>query len=200
MTDDPFEALLTDEERKAMRDAPTKTFGVQRERETKGVMSAIDDLIKWGDPERGGGKPKRARPVDHNARTRDLIASFGYDPCKEETWRTGRGGFSFKVDKYGLWDWSGTKAGKPLLYVQAVTGEEGLKRHLREMTGTKPAIDNRKPKIDNLRACLARGENCSIVVWTKQPNGRWTGNTPESPRIVRITEALVDEVVARKRK
>lgn len=181
-----------------------KKFGVQVFKSApKSLDQSLWELQEFGDPEKTGqvrGKSKRVKAVDHNARTRDLIASFGYDPCKEETWRMGRGGFSFKVDKYGLWDWSGTKAGKPLMYTQAVTGEDGLKRHLREMTSDKLAADNRKPKLFNLRACLARGENCSITVWTKQPNGRWTGADPLSPRVVRITAELVDSVVARKRK
>lgn len=206
MSDDPFitqsSQVLENGNSRPLDLPPTirrKGFW-QSPRDSKSLDQNLGELMEYGDSDKGEGRKKRAKPVDHNARTRELIELFGYAATKEETWRTFPSGFSCKVDKFGLWDWSAIKPGKPVLYVQVVTGDNGLKVHLRAMTSDKKALDNRKAKIDNLRWCLSQGYNCVIVVWSKQPNGRWKGDEPKSPRIVKITSALVDEVVGRKRK
>ncbi len=180
--------------------AKSKSGFWQAPRDALSLDQNVNEFIDHGDPERGAGKKKRPKPVDHNTRTRELIEKWGYAGTKEETWRQFPSGFSCKVDKYGLWDWSGAKNGRPLLYVQVVTGENGLKTHLREMTSDKKALDNRKPKVSNLLWCLEQGYSLAVVVWTKQPNGRWSGDQPESPRVVKITRELVDQYISRKRK
>lgn len=191
---DSFQKLaMTPDERAALPRTKKKGFQ-QAPRENKSLDQNLFDRIDLGLPEDGAGKKKRAKPVDHNPRMRKILEEKGYAATKKETWRTFPSGFSCKVDYHGLWDWEGTKYGVPPIYLQGVTGDHGMKTHLREMTSDKKALDNRKAKIDNLRWHIAQGHYCAFAVFDKQDNGRW------AHRIVRITTAMIDETVSRKRK
>lgn len=164
----------------------------QAPRKTEDLEQGLHDVITYGDPEKGGGKPKRKKPVDHNKRSREYIEKAGYRANRLEKWQTLGSGFSCKIDYLGLWDFEGLKDGQPRLLVQ-VCGKTGKSAHLREMTSTKIAFDNKRPKIDNLRYCLAQGWRCYLLIWTAGANGRY------SAELIKITSALVAECVARKR-
>lgn len=186
---DPF-AAFADEVPKPSGNP--KGFGVQV-RAPKSLADNLDELLAGGDPEMGGDYRKKAKPINHNARTAKFLADAGWAVTKIEKWQTLRSGFAVKIDYHGLFDFQSFKAGQPELYVQACSAQ-GKAQHLRDMTSTKPAFDNKKPKIDNLRWHLAQGHKVALVAWTKLPNGRYEAE------VVKVTAALVDQICARKRK
>lgn len=189
---DPFEALAEP----VPKPSGTKKFG-HLVRAPKDFAQQLGELMEYGDPEMGGGRPKRTKPPDHNARTFAYLRERGLVPTREEHWVTLRNGQGIKVDKYGLWDFSfrDPDPDKPIGYVQAVTGEKGLQVHMRNMTSSRPAFDNKRPRLENLLWCLAQGYYLGILVFERHPNGRnW------DKRMVRVTREMVDGYLARKRK
>lgn len=187
--DDPFAPLaMTEEERAALPPATRSKGYRQPQAQTADYYAAT----AAGDPEHGEGRRKRPRPVDHNARIKKFLEDKGFAATKMETWRRMRGGMQLKVDYMGLWDWEGIKAGEPRILLQGCT-ESNWQSHLRAMTDTKKAFDNKKPKIDNLRWSIDNAW-CGLIIFKKEPNGRYTS------RVLRITHGLVEEYLSRKRR
>lgn len=188
--DDPFAKFADD-----IKTQVSKPKGYwQRPRDAQSLADNVQGLIDHGDPERGAtGRTARKKPVDHNARSRKYLESCGYAVTRLESWRTLGSGFSCKVDYLGLWDFEGLKSGHPRMLVQ-VCGKTGKSAHLRKMCSDSRALDNRRPRIENLRYCLAQGWRCVLLIWTANDKGRYESE------IVKITTEMVDEALARKRK
>ena len=189
--DDPFLAIASDPELLKVHGTPKK-FGHQVQA-PKSLASNLDEYLEHGDAERGGGRKKRQKPPDHRKRSRAYLERFGYTVILVESWRTLRSGFACKLDLMGLWDFSAQKEGEPMLYVQ-VCSKSGKGEHLRSMCSDKLALDNRKKRIDNLMWCLNSGARCVLLTWEKQENGKY------EPEVTRITLAVVQDVLSRKRK
>lgn len=170
---------------------PTKAKGFQRHAGKEITVNAWE-LAEYGDPEKGGGKRKRSKPVSHMKRTRAYLEGHGYSVVTVERMVVGAGGFAFKADYLGLWDMEGNKPGHPRLLVQ-VCGKSGLSEHRRKLCSDEKAWDNKKPRIDNLRFCLAQGWCCILLAWEKQENGRY------KPIHEIITQRTIDDVLRRRR-
>jgi hypothetical protein len=170
---------------------PVKRAGFQRH-EAKSVTVNAWELAEYGDPEKGKGKTKRAKQVNHGPRTRAYLEAHGYTVSKVEKMVVGRGGYAFKVDYLGLWDFEGLKAGHPRLLVQ-VCGKSGVSAHRRKLCSNELAQDNQRPRIENLRFCLAQGWCCVLLSWEKQENGRY------KPTYEIITQRTIDKVLEKRR-
>lgn len=195
---DPFFDPATDEDvgngnsRPKERLVIKKKPGFQRHTGKSSEVNAWE-LAEYGDPEKGGGKAKRSKPVSHTARARKFLESFGYSVVHVERMVVGAGGFAFKADYLGLWDMEGNKEGHPRLLVQ-ICGKSGLNEHRRKLCSSEIAWDNKKPRIENLRFCLAQGWCCALLSFEKMPNGRYDA------RYEIVTQRTIDQVLARKRK
>ncbi len=184
--DDPFLSLaMTPEERAALAPAE-RSAKVQTTR-------SMDDWHEGVDAELAPPK-KRKKKVDHRQRTRELLEGYGYSVTLVEKTIRFRSGRIVKTDLNGLWDLQCMKAGQPPMYVQICGNPKDVQAHLRMMTSDKIALDNKKPRLVNLRDALASNSRCVIVSWEKQSNGRYTSS------ILKITDSLVDEYVERKKK
>lgn len=190
MTNDPFAHLADD---LSLLPPPTSRKGYYKPRtDGKTLEGDLDQLGRDGDPEVTGRATKRAKAVCHNARSRKYLEKAGYRVTRLEQWRNLKSGFSCKVDYLGLFDFEGLRDGQPRLLVQ-VCGSSGVGSHLRMMTSDKKAMDNQRPRLENLLHCLNQGWKCRLLVWTKQSNGRY------EPSIVKVDREMVDTYVARKR-
>jgi len=169
-----------------------KQAGFQKFTGTKSWDENLREFLESGDPEKSAGK-KRKPKVSHHKRAVAYLEGLGYQVAKVERWVTLPSGFAFKCDFLGLFDYMCTKKGQTL-YVQLCGGEKDQKAHLRNMCSDKPAPDNRKPRIVNLRNTLDSGAWVALLGFEKQENGRYL------PVPKKITPRDVEECLARKRK
>jgi hypothetical protein len=184
---DPFKSLA--DSRELLK--PTgKSFG--KRVLGKSLADNLAQRLECGLPEDGEGIRKRPRPVDHHKRSRAYFEARGWTVNKLEHWVQGRNGVSWNQDYLGLFDIEATKDGEPRVLVQ-ICGRTGKSAHLRTMCSSKPAQDNRKPRIANLRYALGQGWKCYLLIWTKNKAGRY------DPELFRITPEIVAATVARQR-
>ncbi len=158
----------------------------------------MDEWHNGQDAELAPPKKRKAK-VDHRERTRKLLEGYGYSVSLVESHIRLRTGVVITSDLMGLWDYACTKQGQPIMYVQICGNPKDVQAHLRAMTGDKKALDNKKPRIQNLRDCLSSGNRCVIISWEKQPVRQADGCYYVSS-ILKITPAIVDEYVARKKR
>jgi hypothetical protein len=175
---------------KDVKDA--KPTGFKRFEKT--AMSLEDNLASWyreGSAEKGAGK-KRKKPVNHKARSITYFERLGYTVEWLERFVTLPSGSAFKTDYHGLWDLR-ARQGDKWTYAQICGNHKDVMAHIRKMTSDKPAFDNRRKLIDNLRMDLDTAI-CCILSWEMMDNGRY------QPHLRILSSRDVDEALARKRK
>lgn len=170
----------------------TKEFGMRKSEPKKGLLEGL-----WSAQDDGAGETRatraKVRPVSHMNRAKDFFKAQGWEVLIVETWKVSRGGAQYRCDKWGIFDLELTKVGMKG-YAQVCGKHADRLEHLRKMTSSKKAPDNRRPRLTNLVNTLLRGELVYIIGFEIQENGRY------APVLWEVTAEMVAEALGRKRK
>jgi hypothetical protein len=152
-------------------------------------------------------KQKKAKPVNHNDRSRTYYERLGYaywfgegkelisnwDP-RSNSLQT-YAGRSFDI--LGLFDALAMKVGEPLIGVQVVS-TDGLNKHLRQMCALDPdKRSGNRNNVDNLRLWLAMGFRAVILQWEQRAK---VGSQIWFPVLHEVTEETIRGVESRRKK
>lgn len=170
----------------------TKEFGMRKAEPKKGLLEGL-----WSAQDDGAGETRatraRAKPVSHMNRAKDFFNAQGWEVLIVETWKVSRGGAQYRCDKWGIFDLELTQTGRKA-YAQVCGAHADRLEHLRKMTSSKKAPDNRRPRLTNLVNTLLRGDLVYIIGFEIQENGRY------SHVLWEVTAEMVADALARKRK
>lgn len=191
LDDDPFAGGKVLESGNSMPEVlpPVQnTTGRTRDGEEGDLFGSVRSFIDHGDPETGGGAAKKKRPPDHNALVKKEMERHGYLVYKTETehqrWSHGER-ITWKTDLLGFMDYQAIKEGQQGVTAVQACARDQVKPHLRKFRD-----------IPEVRTWLRCG-NRLIIVGAYQEGGkgsRWRFETTH------VTEAMLDEYEARKRK
>lgn len=167
---------------------------------TKTAQEDVQKFIDFGDPEKEDpnfDRLTRKSQVDHNERTRNHWEADGWHCDRVDGWMSKGQGVFVKKDFLGLFDCVASKPGKKLVLIQICSADKkAISKHLAAMCSDKPAPDNKKPRLENLRWMMGCGFVCCLHAWS-QPGGfgsKWAGE------VIIITEEMIEGVISRRRK
>ena len=138
------------------------------------------DILKYGTPEQGRGKPAKKKPIDHNPRTKKYFTDRGFFVGKAETIKSFPGGH-VKTDFLGIADYIAFNMESKVFFVQACAKGQ-VAAHLRKFRD----IPEAKVMASNPYIRLI------IIAWDK-PGAKW------EPEIITVTTQLLEQSEVRKR-
>lgn len=171
-----------------------RKFGGREDDHSLPDQRGIREVFEHGTPEEGRGRKPKKKQTNHTQRTIEYWEALGYicTPC--DGWMMVNG-LSVRKDFMGLWDFMCSQPGKPVTYVQVCAkGDES--KHFAKVFSDKPAPDNKRQRLANLRHCLSCGYRCVMMLFS-QPGG---AGTKWAIDLIEITEDEIELRLGRRRK